>query len=97
MQLGVEVGQVWVFILDDVGDEVKQCLWSVCWLGLQQLKSFLKKVVFFLKFKTEKWLNSGYDDNIWQLQNKGRWHIGAGLHKSEISVRHWYPDKKKFF
>lgn len=35
----MEVGQVWVFFLDDVGDEVKQRLRAVSGLGLQQLKS----------------------------------------------------------
>lgn len=35
----MEVGQVWVFFLDDIGDEVKQRLRAVSRLGLQQLKS----------------------------------------------------------
>lgn len=34
----MEVGQVWVFLLDDAGDEVEEGLRAVRRLGLQQLK-----------------------------------------------------------
>lgn len=38
VQVRVEVCQVWVFLLDDVGDEVKQRLGAVSRLGVQKLK-----------------------------------------------------------
>ena len=41
----MEVGQVGVFILDDVGDEMQQRLRAVSRLGLQQLKSTLLKML----------------------------------------------------
>lgn len=38
VQLRVEICQVGVFLLYDVGDELKQRLWAVSWLGVQKLK-----------------------------------------------------------
>lgn len=41
VQLRVEICQIGVFLLYDVGDELKQRLWAVSWLGVQKLKEMV--------------------------------------------------------
>lgn len=43
VQVRVEICQVRIFLLDDVGDEVKQCLGAVGRFGVQKLKEMASK------------------------------------------------------
>lgn len=47
VQVRMEVCQVGVFLLDDVGDEVKQRLGAVSGLGVQQLKEIMSKYILY--------------------------------------------------